>query len=349
MLRVGILGATGIVGQKFIDVLRNHPWFEVTELMASERSAGKAYGDVVSWQPTGDIPHGLADKVVRPCDPDRLNLDFVLSGLDASVAEPIEIAFASSGIPVISNTRVHRMVPDVPLIIPEINPHHLDLISHQRTRLKSHGFIVTNPNCSTIVLALALAPIHEKFDVRKVFLSTMQAVSGAGYPGVSSMDIIDNVLPFIPGEEEKIESEPLKIFGRLDTGSIEYSNMVISSRCHRVNVRDGHLMSVSIALENPPDLQELKLAWQEYSPEILQLNLPTAPARPVRITARPDRPQPIRDRDAGDGMTVTIGRVKPCPILDFSFSALGHNTVRGAAGGSVLIAELLKSRGYFQN
>jgi aspartate-semialdehyde dehydrogenase len=344
-LKVGILGATGAVGQRFVSLLEDHPWFEVSTLMASERSVNQKYVDVCHWHLDSKMPESCRDMTVQACQIHD-GLDFVFSGLDAECAGHIENDFADQGIPVVSNTKSHRMDKDVPLIIPEINPDHLKLIEMQRKRFSKSGFIVTNPNCSTIVLCLALAPLIKLFGVKNVIVNTLQALSGAGYPGVSSLDIIDNVLPYIPGEEEKMEMEPRKIFGKLKTEFIEDYAMEITARCHRVQVSDGHLLTASIQLKDKREEQELIDSWNRYTSGISSLNLPSIPDRPVEYIDQSDRPQPRQDRWAGEGMTVRIGRLKSCHVLDYTFSALGHNTIRGAAGGSILVAELLAAKGY---
>lgn len=345
--QVGILGVTGAVGQRFLALLADHPWFEVRQIMASERSAGKRFGDTCKWYLDSPLPLKYQNWTVESASPEW-PLDLVFSGLDASIAGPIEEAFACSGIPVVTNTRTHRMVSDVPLIIPEINPDHLDLIDIQRQRLGSQGFIVTNPNCSTIILALALAPIHRRFKVRRAFVSTLQGLSGAGYPGISALDILDNAIPYIPGEEEKLVSEPRKILGQLSENAIVFSEMIISARCHRIGVRDGHMITVSIECEESVQASDLIDAWTTFHTPIDVLDLPSAPKPCIHLTDQLDRPQTRKDRDAGAGMAVTIGRLTQCPILGHSFTVLGHNTVRGAAGGSILVAELLAARGYLR-
>jgi len=344
-LKVGILGATGAVGQRFVSLLEGHPWFDVSALMASERSVNRVYGEICQWHIDKKMPESCRHMTVQPCQV-RKNIDFVFSGLDAGPAEEIESHFADQGIPVVSNTKSHRMDKDVPLIIPEINPNHLALIKVQQKRYAKSGFIVTNPNCSTIVLCMALAPLVRTFGVQKVLVNTLQALSGAGYPGVSSMDIIDNVLPYIPGEEEKMETEPRKIFGTMETGFIDDCSIDISARCHRVNVSDGHLLTASVKLKRWGELQELIDCWKQYRGEIASLDLPSLSSLPVEYLDWPDRPQPRRDRWAGNGMTIRIGRLKSCHVQDYTFSALGHNTIRGAAGGSILVAELLVAKGY---
>jgi len=336
-IEVGVLGATGMVGQQFVSRLARHPWFRCTWLAASERSEGKAYKTVAPWKLNSPIPGGSAERIVEACVPGR-GPKVVFSGLDASVAGDIEGAFAAAGHIVVTNARNFRMDPVVPLLIPEINADHLKLIGEQR-RLKGWpGAIVTNPNCSTIVLAIALAPLRQ-FNIRSVMVSTMQAVSGAGYPGVPSLDILGNVVPFIGGEEEKMESETLKILGA-DGGRSPYP-AVVSAHCNRVPVIDGHTMTVSVAFTKKPSLDAIKEAMRTFAGKPQELWLPSAPQPPMVVTEEPNRPQPRLDADLGGGMAITIGRVRECPVLHFKFVALGHNTIRGAAGAAILNAELM--------
>mgnify|MGYP000961846716 CR=1 FL=1 len=346
--QVGILGVTGAVGQRFLAMLADHPWFEVRNLMASERSVGKPLRSACHWYLDTPIPAGFADWMIEPANPEW-PLDLVFSGLDASVAGPIEELFARSGIPVVTNTRNHRMDPDVPLIVPEINPDHLDLIPQQRCRFGSNGFIVTNPNCSTIILSLALAPLHRIFRVRRLMVSTLQGLSGAGYPGISALDILDNVIPYISGEEQKIALEPRKIFGDMRESTIDYADMTISARCHRVAVRDGHMITASVDLDQPWDFDAIQNAWRTFNSPIDAFGLPSAPRPCIVVADEANRPQSRKDRDAGNGMSVTVGRLSACPILGLSFTVVGHNTIRGAAGGSILLAELLAARGYLDS
>ena len=343
--RVGILGATGAVGQKMIQFLAGHPWFSVTEVAASERSAGKPYAKAVHWTLDGTFPKAVGDLVVKPVTP-ALDCDFVFSALDSSVAGPVEEEFAQAGYPVISNSKNHRMDADVPLVIPEINSDHLDLIPAQKKRRGyTTGFLVTNPNCTTVGLTLALKPLDDAFGVSEVFVSTMQAISGAGYPGVPSLDTLDNVIPHIEGEEEKVETEPQKILGRLAGESVDFAGMKISAHCNRVHVLDGHTESISVRLKRRTSVAEVSQAFSSFIGEPQRLALPSAPERPIVLTQEPDHPQPRRDRNTGNGMTVVVGRIRPCAIADFRFTLLVHNTVRGAAGAAVLNAELLAARG----
>lgn len=342
-IEVGILGATGMVGQNFVKFLRNHPWFEVKWLGASDRSAGKKYWEATAWRLDGEMPEAVRDLMVEECRPGNAPR-LLFSAMDASVATEIERAFAEAGHFVVSNSKNHRMEPDVPLLIPEINPDHLKLAPVQRRRRGWKGLIVTNPNCTTVVLAMALAPL-KPFGIRRVIVTSMQAISGAGYPGVAGMDINANVIPFIGGEEEKVESEPLKILGRFTGESIEPLNAVISAHCNRVPVVDGHTETVSVELEAKPSLEEILAAIESFRGLPQQRNLPSAPARPLVYMSERDRPQPRRDAERNGGMTVFVGRLRRCPVLDYKFVAMGHNTVRGAAGAAVLNAELMHSEG----
>lgn len=340
-MEVGVLGATGVVGQQFVLRLARHPWFNVTWLAASERSEGKVYRDVAPWRLTAPIPDASARRTVQPCVPGK-GPKVVFSGLDASVAGEIEGAFAAAGHIVVSNARNYRMDPLVPLLIPEVNADHLQLVAEQRKTKGWTGAIVTNPNCSTVVLAMALAPLLA-FDIRSVIVSTMQAVSGAGYPGVPSLDILGNVVPFIGGEEEKMEAETLKILGT-DGGRSPHP-AVVSAHTNRVPVIDGHTMTVSVDLAARPAVQDVVAALQDFKGRPQELALPSAPNPAVVVMTEANRPQPRLDADRGDGMAVSVGRVRSCPVLHTRFVALGHNTVRGAAGAAILNAELMKAEG----
>jgi len=345
--RVGILGATGTVGQRFIQLLEGHPQFEVTALAASDRSQGKSYREACAWRLPGEMPASVHSLVVAaPVPP--LDCDLIFSSLPGEMARETEEAFARAGYAVISNSSAFRMDEDVPLLIPEINPEHLALIATQRkARGYECGFIVTNPNCSTIMIALALAPLHARFGVESCVATTMQALSGAGYPGVASLDVVDNVLPYIGGEEEKIESETLKILGRMgDAGTVERADMRVSAQCHRVNVSDGHLAALRVKLARRVEVEEIKDALASFTALPQELRLHSAPARPIIVRDEEDRPQPRLDRDAGRGMSITIGRIRRDTVLDYRFVALSHNTVRGAAGAAILNAELLAVHGY---
>ena len=343
-IEVGVLGATGMVGQQFVTRLARHPWFRCTWLAASERSEGKPYKSVAPWKLSTPIPGGSADRIVSACVPGQ-GPKVVFSGLDASVAGDIEGAFADAGHIVVSNARNFRMDPLVPLLIPEINADHLTLIGEQRREKGWSGAIVTNPNCSTIVLALALAPLRQ-FNIRAVIVTTMQAVSGAGYPGVPSLDILGNVVPFIGGEEEKMETETLKILGS-DGGRSPYA-AAVSAHTNRVPVIDGHTMTVSVAFERKPPLEAIADAMRNFAGRPQELWLPSAPQPPIVITEEPNRPQPRLDAELGGGMAITIGRLRECPVMHAKFVALGHNTIRGAAGAAILNAELMHSEGLLQ-
>ncbi len=345
---VGVLGATGAVGQTFIRLLANHPWFEVAAVAASGRSAGKRYRDAAHWL-AGDMPEGIANLTVTTCDPAAVDTSLVFSALDSDAAEEVEAAFARAGRLVLSNARNYRMDPDVPLLIPEVNPEHLSLIPIQRSRRGWTGAIVTNSNCSTMVIALALAPLHQAFGVEQLFVTTLQALSGAGYPGVPSLDILGNIIPFIGGgEEEKIESEPLKILGRFEKGAVTLAPMRVSAQVNRVAVEHGHTACMSVKLSSPASAGAAMDALRAWKGAVAGLQLPSAPANPVIVTMEPDRPQPRRDVDAGNGMSVVVGRVRPDPLLDLRLVAMGHNTIRGAAGASILNAELMFARGLLE-
>ena len=340
---VGVLGATGAVGQKFIKLLDGHPWFEVTEVAASERTSGRLYREAVSWKQVTAIPEAIGSLEIRPCTPD-LKCRVVFSGLDAAVAGPIEEDFARAGYFVLSNSKNHRLDEDVPLVIPEVNPEHLDLIPIQRRNRKSAGCIVTNSNCTTMFLAMALGPIHKAFTVEKVFMVSMQAVSGAGYPGVPSLDILGNVIPYISGEEEKVEIETRKILGTFNGRAIDLADFLVSAQCNRVPVEEGHTESVSVKLARKTTAAEIGELLRGFSGLPQQLRLPSAPEQPFIVMEAPDRPQPRFDVERSRGMATLVGRIRPCPILDYKFTLLGHNTIRGAAGASILNAELLKAR-----
>lgn len=338
---VGVLGATGSVGQKFIQLLEGHPYFEVTEVGASERSAGKLYKDAVNWILSTPIPASVANLTVKECVP-NLDVKVVFSGMDASVAGEVETEFAKKGYIVISNSKNHRFDSDVPLLVPEINADHLELIKVQKY---NGGAIVTNPNCSTIGLVLALKPLLDKFGIEALNVVTMQALSGAGYPGVSSLDIIDNVIPFIGGEEGKMEIEPKKIFGKVNNGTVDNLDFKISAQCNRVQVIDGHLECVQVKFKNKPSIEEIKQAWKEFKGEPQKYDLPLAPAQPVHYFEEDKYPQPRVHRNIDKGMAVAVGRLRECSLFDYKFVVLSHNTVRGAAGGAILCGELMKAKG----
>ncbi len=344
-LRVGVLGATGTVGQRFIQLLEDHAWFELGAVAASGRSVGKPYHQACSWKIPAPMPEYVRDRIVSDCRTE-LEVDFVFSGLPSSIAGQVESDFARAGYPVVSNSKNHRMEDDVPLLVPEINPGHLDLVPVQKQkRGQSSGFIVTNPNCTTIALVMALAPLHWAFGLEQISVVTMQALSGAGYPGVSSLDVTDNVLPYIEGEEEKVETEPLKILGEYQAGRVVWADFKISAQCHRVNVQDGHLEAVSASFRRRPSRHQLVEALSSFRSLPQELNLPSAPRRPVVCVEDPDRPQPRLDRYLEKGMATVVGRIRPCSVLDYKFDLLGHNTIRGAAGAALLNAELLRTKG----
>jgi len=338
-IEIGILGGTGMVGQHFIRFLQGHPWFKVSWLGASDRSAGKKMSEATAWRLDGDMPSSVANMTVSECKP-RNAPQLVFSAMDASVATEIERDFAQAGHIVVSNSRNHRMEADVPLIVPEINADHLSLIPQQQKNRGWKGMIVTNPNCSTIVLTLALAPL-KKFGITRVLAATMQAVSGAGYPGVASMDIVANVVPFIGSEEEKMQQETQKILGNASTPLAAR----VSAHCNRVPVVDGHTVATSVEFSDKPSMEDVQTALEGFRSIPQERNLPSAPAKPIIYMPQADRPQPRRDAARENGMVVFVGRLRACPVLDLKFVACGHNTIRGAAGAAVLNAELMVSEG----
>jgi aspartate-semialdehyde dehydrogenase len=343
---VGVLGATGVVGQRFIQLLENHPWFQVAWLGASERSAGLAYSEACKWRLRTALPERIARMKVSAASPEGAP-KIIFAALDAAIALEVEAKFAESGRVVVTNSSAYRMNDDVPLILPEVNADHMALIEQQAWRKKSGGFIVTNANCSAMGLVMALAPLQQSFGVEKVFVVTMQAVSGAGYPGVASLDIIGNVIPYIPKEEEKMEAETRKMLGSLNgSGKIKMGEFGMSAHCNRVAVEDGHTESVSVKLGKSANPEEIIAAWNAFSGIPQELKLPSAPSQPVIYDTTADRPQPRFDVDRGGGMTATVGRLRPCNLLDWKFTVLSHNVIRGAAGAALLNAELLKAKGY---
>jgi aspartate-semialdehyde dehydrogenase len=342
---VGILGATGVVGQRFIQLLEHHPWFEVGWLAASERSSGHSYAEAARWRLATPIPSRIAQMPVSPAEPGGAP-KIIFAALDTGIARELEPKFAAAGCAVISNSSAFRMQKDVPLVIPEVNPDHVALLERQQWRRDSGGFIVTNPNCSAIGLVLALAPLQQHFGLDKVFAVTMQAVSGAGYPGVASLDIIGNVIPYIAKEEEKMEEETRKLLGSLNNGAVTEASFGMSAQCNRVAVEDGHTESVSVKLSRPSSAEQIVETWRAFRSLPQELKLPSAPPDPIMYDTAPDRPQPRFDRDRGAGMTTSVGRLRPCGLLDWKFTVLSHNTIRGAAGAAVLNAELLKAKGY---
>ncbi|HXC95752.1 MAG TPA: aspartate-semialdehyde dehydrogenase [Edaphobacter sp.] len=341
--RVGILGATGMVGQRFIQLLNNHPWFEIAWLAASDRSAGKTYAEACRWKLDTPLPKRIAAMILQPNVPEGSAIELpkiIFAALDADIARELEPKFAAAGCAVISNSSAFRMVEDVPLVIPEVNADHLALIETQSWRKESRGYIVTNPNCSAIGLVLALKPLHERFGIESLFVSTMQAVSGAGYPGVASLDILGNVVPFIKNEEEKLQEEVGKLLGRITGKEIEHLDAKVSAHCNRVAVEDGHTECVSVKFKSNVGREQILAAWSEFLP-LQGLHLPTAPEQPVEFDGAVDRPQPRLDRMRGNGMAATVGRLRECNLLDWKFVVLSHNTIRGAAGAAVLNAEVL--------
>jgi aspartate-semialdehyde dehydrogenase len=347
-MKVGIIGATGMVGQWFIKLLENHPWFEVTALAASERSAGKTYAESCRWRVSPDMPAAVKNMPVYEITA-NLPCQIIFSALPGGIAFEAEETFAAAGYYVFSNARDHRMDADVPLLIPEVNPEHVKMIAHQRRVRGWKGFIVTNGNCSAIPLTIALKPLHDEFGVKKVMVVTLQALAGAGYPGLPSWDIIDNALPYISGEEDKVESEPRKMLGIIDSNDqFQFADFPVSAQCNRVATLVGHMESVSVELAKKASLEDVAAALASFSALPQQLKLPSAPNPLIVVREEVDRPQPRYDRDAGNGMAVTVGRIRKCSIFDVKFSVLGNNVVRGAAGASILNAELMLKQGYLE-
>lgn len=341
-LDVAVLGATGAVGQRFVQLLENHPWFRVAEVNGSERSAGRPYGEAVRWVLDGSPPASVAGLTVKPLDAE-FSSPLIFSALPKEAAETREVELAAAGHVVCSNASVNRMVEDVPLLLPEVNAGHVRLLDVQRRKRGwTTGALVANSNCTAMPVVMALAPLRD-MGISKLMVVSQQAISGAGYPGVASLDIVDNVIPYVSGDEDKLETETLRMLGRLEGERIEWLDAVASASCNRVPVIDGHLVNVSVALEARPELDEIIDRWQN-APGLTRL--PSAPERPLQYLPQIDRPQPRRDRNAGNGMATSIGRLRRCPILGYKFVALSHNTIRGAAGGSILNAELLVSEGY---
>jgi len=340
---VGVLGATGAVGQRFVQLLAEHPWFDLAVVAASERSAGKSYGEACSWKLDIPMPAAARAMVVQPAEP-GLACGVVFSALDATVAGPVEEAFAAAGYAVLSNARNHRMAGDVPLLVPEVNPDHAGLIKAQRQRRGWTGFIATNPNCSTATLVLALAPLERRFGLEAVAVTTLQAISGAGYPGLPSLDILGNVVPFIAGEEEKIERETKKILGKLGDDTITPHPVIVSAQTTRVPVVDGHTASVFVTLGSKPDVEEVREAFRTYRGLPQEFELPSAPVHPTLLVDEEDRPQPRLDVNLERGMASVVGRVRRCELMGYKFIVLGHNTIRGAAGAALLNAELLHAQ-----
>jgi aspartate-semialdehyde dehydrogenase len=346
--RAGVLGATGMVGQRIVKMLAGHPWFELTEVVASERSSGKPYRDAMRWHLEGPVPVAARSLLVKDLEA-GLDCDFLFSALDSSVAGPAEEAYARAGYPVVSNSKNHRMDADVPLLIPEVNASHVNSIPvQQKNRGYDSGFIVTNPNCSTAGLVVVLKPLADAFGIEKLFVVTLQAISGAGYPGVPAMDIVGNVVPFISGEEEKMEEEPQKLLGKWDGSRFIGAGLGISAHCNRVPVTDGHLECVSVRLKKTATLEEVREALRNFQVSDELAALPTALKNPVVLLDEPDRPQPRKDSSTGNGMAAVVGRVRECPLLDVKLTLLSHNLVRGAAGAALLNAELLASQGFLK-
>jgi len=343
---VGILGATGAVGQRFISLLDDHPWFEITDLLASERSAGKRYGDAVNWVLDTPLPSSVANLPVKLTRPGEASARILFSALPSGQARELEPAFAEAGHYLFSNASPYRMVPDVPLVITEVNPGHLGMVRVQQNNQGWDGFIVCNANCTTTHLVGALHPLDLAFGIEKVFVATLQAASGAGYPGIPAMDLIDNVVPHDYGEENKVEKEPLKIMGYFRDNRFVDANFTVSAHCHRVPVIDGHFEAVSVGLGSKPSLEDMVDAFTSYRQLPQELGLPSAPDPAIVIVDGMFRPQPRLDRMAGAGMATVVGRIRPCNLLDWRFSLLGHNTIRGAAGGSILNAELMIHQEY---
>lgn len=350
---VGVLGATGMVGQQYIQLLAEHPWFEVSFLASSELSAGKTYGEAIAQKGLVAIPERYLHLPVHSIDQiplARRSCSFVFSAMSDDAAKLYEEKYAENGVPVVSNAAHHRKSPDVPVLIPEVNPEHAKIIPvQQRNRKWERGFIVAKPNCSLQSYMIPLAPLHQQFRVSHLLVTTLQAVSGAGYPGVSSLDIVDNVIPYIANEEEKSEQEPLKIWGNMESqGICSAKNISISAHCNRVAVLDGHMACVSVKFEQRPSEADILNLWHSYQGMPQQLRLPSAPGNSIVYRKESDRPQPRKDREAGKGMSVTVGRLRECPVFDYRFAALSHNTVRGAAGGGILNAEFLMQQGYLE-
>ncbi len=350
-LQVGILGATGMVGQRLASLLDHHPWFDLRWLGASDRSAGKRYAEACNWRLREPMPAAARELMVNDCVPNGNAPQLLFASLDSKVAGEVEGAFARAGHAVVSNSSYYRMEADVPLVIPEVNPGHLALVRAQRRERGWSGMIVTNPNCTTVGLAMSLAPLDRAFGLAKVMMTSMQAVSGAGYPGVPTLDILGNVIPYIGGEEEKVEAETQKLLGSLDAdsahdGHVEPGDFRVSAHCNRVMVEDGHTETVSVAFKSKASRDQVLAAWRDFEAPSEVRTLPSAPGRPIVIREEKDRPQPKFDVNAEHGMAAVVGRLRPCPVLDYKYVVLSHNTIRGAAGAALLNAELMKAEGY---
>ncbi|MGH9397529.1 MAG: aspartate-semialdehyde dehydrogenase [Terriglobia bacterium] len=346
-IEVGILGATGMVGQRFVSLLNNHPWFEMVWLGASDKSTGKTYAEACNWRLRTPMPENAQGMMVNECRPGSAP-HLVFASLDSKVAGEVEKEFAQAGHVVVSNSSNHRMEADVPLLIPEVNPEHLALTRTQQRQRHWKGMIVTNPNCTTVGLVMSLAPLEAAFGIDRVLMTSMQAVSGAGYPGVPTLDIIGNVIPYISGEEEKVECETQKLLGKLVDGRVEPAQFPVSAHCNRVLVEDGHTESISVSLQTEATVENLIATWRQYRPIPQEKHLPSAPLHPIVVREEKDRPQARLDVDTEGGMATVIGRVRPCPVLQFKYTALSHNTIRGAAGAALLNAELMKTEGYLE-
>ncbi len=345
---VGILGATGTVGQRFVQLLDGHPWFEIVALVASERSQGQRYLEACRWLMPSDPPDSVINQPIVPMRPD-LPVQIVFSAVPSAIAREVEPQFAAAGYLVCSNASAHRHVEDVPLLIPEINAEHVTLIEQQRQKRGWSGLIVTSPNCAITGVAVALKPLDEDFGLQKVFMVSMQAISGAGYPGVASMDILDNIIPYIPGEEEKFQQELQKLLGTVRNGRLEPADLIVSASANRVPVLDGHTVSLSAGFERAPTPAQAHAVLTSYHPPEICAILPSAPDHPLRVRTELDRPQPRRDRDTADGMVISVGRLRTCPLLDLRLTTVTHNTLRGAASGAILNAELLVAQGYLDS
>lgn len=343
--RLGILGATGLVGQRLVERINGHPWFELAALAASERSVGRRYVEAASWRLSSSPPPAFADAIVRACEPDALaDCDAVLSALDTAVALEIEPRFSAAGFAVVSNSSAFRQHEEVPLLVPEVNPDHIALVESWRAR-EGGGFIVTNPNCSVTGLVIAMAPLHRAFGIRRLVVTTLQAISGAGIEGPRAIELIDNVIPYIAGEEDKVEAEMGKILGRVHDAGFERATFPVSAHCHRVPTIDGHLEAVSVEFESKATPDEAERVLESFQSAVADDRLPSAAAQPIVLRREVDRPQPRLDRDTAGGMAVVVGRVRTCSALGLKLELLSHNTVRGAAGGALLNAELLAARG----
>ncbi len=344
-LDVGVLGATGMVGQRFVSLLEHHPWFGVAWLAASEKSAGKTYAEACNWRLREPMPKAARELPVDECKPGGAP-QLVFSSLDSKVAGEVEKEFARTGHVVVSNSSNHRMDPDVPLLIPEVNPDHLALCRVQGHARGWKGMIVTNPNCTAVGLVMSLAPLHKTFGLERVLMTSLQAVSGAGYPGLPVLDIIGNVIPFIGGEEEKVERETRKLLGELADGQVKMGAFAVSAHCNRVLVENGHTESISVSLRSKASVEDLIETWRNFRSRPQEYQLPSAPKHPIVVREERDRPQPKLDVETENGMATIVGRVRPCPVLQFKYTALTHNTIRGAAGAALLNAELMKAEGY---